>query len=54
VQQIDPRLPGDDGQPSVAEEEPGSVASEWERREREEFLTQVGGVGERLGAETGE
>ena len=33
---------------------PGSEASEWERREREESLAQVGEEGERLGAEAGD
>ena len=38
------------GQP-VADEEPGSEASEWEKREREEYLAQVAEEERALGEE---
>ena len=50
MQQGDPKLPGKNGSrtevgrtagPPVADEEPDSEASEWEKREREEYLAQV-------------
>ena len=46
MQQVDPRLPGNNGSrkdigPPVADEEPGSEASESEKREREEYLAQA-------------
>ena len=49
------RLPGDDGcgkeSASGGEEEAGSEASEWERREREEQLARMAEEDERMGRE---
>jgi len=46
MQQVHPRLPGNNGSrkdigPPVADEEPGSEASESEKREPEEYLAQA-------------